>query len=84
MNKRQCPINGCRVQIDSKLLMCPAHWGMVPKPLRSEVWRWYRNGQENHPERVSTMYLDAANRAIKAVEETQARDEQAARQGVLL
>jgi hypothetical protein len=65
--QRTCQIAGCTVQIANKLLMCPDHWRLCPKTLKSEVWRWYRAGQEKTG-MVSLNYVDAARAAIAAVE----------------
>ena len=40
---------------------------LLYKLLRSEVWRWYRPGQERRPETVTSMYREAAGAAIHAV-----------------
>jgi len=57
--------------------MCKPHWYMVPKPLRKEVWRTYRKGQEVTKD-PSREYLAAAKAAIAAVAEKEGR------QGALL
>jgi len=81
---RICPVDGCGVAIKPKLLMCPEHWGLCPRRLRSEVWRWYRAGQERKPELVTDHYRAAAKQAIEAVETALVRDEMLRRQGILL
>jgi hypothetical protein len=72
------------VRIASKLLMCPEHWRLCPARLKSEVWRWYRPGQEKRPETVSTAYYDAARKAVEAVNTALLRDDLISRQGLLL
>jgi len=84
MSSRVCPIKGCSVLIQNKMLLCQHHWGMCPKRLRDNVWATYNNNQENRPELVTTQYLDAAKTAIKAVEDKEAREDQAGRQAQLL
>lgn len=49
------------------MLMCKRHWLMVPKPLRRDVWRNYRAGQEQRKD-PTPEYLAAAKAAIAAVE----------------
>ena len=39
-----CPGPGCAKEVDSSLLMCPACWYQVPKPIRAPVWRTWRRG----------------------------------------
>ena len=81
--QRTCPINGCKVAIRNSLLMCPEHWGMCPKSLRSAVWRWYRPGQEKNG-MASPMYVEAARAAIAAVNENEKVVAETARQQILL
>ena len=33
----ECPAGLCTEQIDPDMLMCPRHWYLVPKPLRTAV-----------------------------------------------
>ena len=40
----ECPGPGCAKEVDSSLLMCPACWHQVPKPIRAAVWRTWRRG----------------------------------------
>lgn len=42
MSRHACPAHGCQAQISTSLLMCPDHWLMVPRWLRSEVNRTWR------------------------------------------
>lgn len=83
MNSRTCPIKGCTVQIQNKMLMCHHHWGLCPKPLRSAVWRWYRPGQEKSGA-PSPMYYEAARNAIVAVHEAVSVNAEKERQAQLL
>jgi hypothetical protein len=61
-----CQAPGCTVPISLSLLMCPDHWRRVPKPLQTQVWRHYRNGQEED-KNPSPEYLVAAQAAIKSL-----------------
>ena len=72
----RCHAIGCEAEVPPTMLMCRAHWFAVPKPLRKDVWRLYRRGQEITKD-PSPEYLAAARAAIDAV----ARRE--GRQGVL-
>lgn len=82
-NQRTCPIQGCKVQIAGRLLMCPEHWNLCPKPLRSEVWRFYRAGQERTG-MASQTYYEAARKAIEAVNKDVAAQAEQGVQQVLL
>lgn len=63
-----CPIQTCGVSIPRSMLMCRNHWYRVPYPLRREVFRTYRRGQEltGNP---SSEYVEAMTAAIQAVNE---------------
>jgi hypothetical protein len=50
------------------MLMCRRHWFMVPHPLRREVFRTYRRGQEIDGD-VSEEYVEAMTAAIRTVNE---------------
>ncbi|MGH3184707.1 MAG: hypothetical protein ACRDOE_22755 [Streptosporangiaceae bacterium] len=39
-----CPGPKCPGPAGASMLMCPAHWRQVPKPLRRAVWRAWRRG----------------------------------------
>lgn len=43
-NTHACPVRPCRVRVAPQYLMCGFHWGMVPRELRSAVWRSWRGG----------------------------------------
>lgn len=66
MPTHHCHARRCTVLVPPKMLMCPRHWFMVPKPLRDRVWATYRAGQcdDKNP---SLAWHDAADAAIKAV-----------------
>jgi len=40
----ECPAPVCTEQVAPDMLMCPRHWYLVPKPLRSAVWAAWRHG----------------------------------------
>jgi hypothetical protein len=40
----QCPGPGCAEEANSSMLMCPACWYRVPKPIRRAVWIAWRHG----------------------------------------
>jgi hypothetical protein len=61
-----CHARGCTKRVPPKMLMCLAHWKMVPLALQREVWRTYKPGQEITKDPTGE-YLDAADAAIDAV-----------------
>lgn len=63
-----CHAIGCKKEVPPAKLTCPAHWSMIPKPLRDQVWATYHPGQEQT--KVTTpAYRQAAARAVVAVAE---------------
>lgn len=67
-----CYARGCQEPIKPHLLMCRRHWDMVPFGLKAEIWRTYRNGQEQRGD-ASPAYLRAAAECRVAVAEAEAR-----------
>lgn len=41
-----CHWPGCEKQVPPAMLGCKAHWFRLPKPLRDQIWKEYRPGQE--------------------------------------
>lgn len=72
MTAHHCHAIGCETEVPPAMSMCKRHWFMVPKPLRKEVWRTYRKGQEITKD-PSPEYLAAAKAAIRAVAEKEGR-----------
>jgi hypothetical protein len=63
----RCPVAGCtrhRRGVDE--LMCPTHWYMVPRPLRSRVWLAWRRYQ--HGPGTIEQLRAAQGAAVEAVE----------------
>lgn len=44
MNTHICPVPGGDREVPNGMLMCPRHWYTVPKPLRTALYRAWRNG----------------------------------------
>ena len=42
MTRPACPVEGCDSTRDVAHVMCAPCWYLVPKTLRDEVWRTYR------------------------------------------
>lgn len=67
-----CHAIGCEEEVPPAKLACPAHWAMIPKPLRDQVWGTYHPGQEQTKE-TTPEYRQAAARAIVAIAEREGR-----------
>jgi len=63
-----CHALDCDKQVPPKMFMCKRHWFMVPRILRTQVWRHYRPGQEIDKQPTEA-YLKITTEAIKAVAE---------------
>ena len=57
-----CHWPGCSVEVEPQFWGCKAHWYTLPKPIRQEIWRHYRKGQEITKD-PSDAYIRAAQRA---------------------
>lgn len=66
MTRHKCPAPGCPMQVDSKHLMCAAHWKMVPQDVQTAVYREYHRGirTKTHP---TPEHSTAVMQAIRAV-----------------
>jgi hypothetical protein len=58
-----CPVPGCGDPIDQTRLMCRRDWYQVPKPLRDQVWRTWRSGQEANSREHELVVLQAITAA---------------------
>lgn len=70
----RCPANGCEIVTPPEMLMCRSHWYMVPKALRSEVWRAWKarlRAMEDGPDRgeARERHEHVKAEAIRAVNE---------------
>lgn len=67
-----CAAEGCDKQIAINLLMCMAHWRLVPRPLQRDVYRTFRALLPT-PDEVGSgpikAYRAAVKHAINAVRE---------------
>ena len=62
----ECHARGCGVAVRPELLMCAAHWRIVPARIKAAVWANYRVGQCSD-KKPSKAWHDAADEAIKFV-----------------
>lgn len=67
-----CHAVACERPVPPAILMCAAHWRMVPGELQREVWRTYRPGQERDKS-PSRAYLTALKRAVDVVARQEGR-----------
>jgi hypothetical protein len=61
-----CHAIDCKLDVPPRLLMCAAHWALVPAELQRRVYAAYTPGQE-HLGYVTGAYLEAAAAAVQAV-----------------
>lgn len=64
MNQHKCHAIGCFKHTNPKLLMCPAHWTLVPTTLQVAVRDHYDPKQCDGTARPSREWIDAARAAI--------------------
>lgn len=68
VTSHRCRAIGCCKQIARGLLMCPAHWRMVPRHIRQEVWTTYKTVTRRDASSVSiAAYTAAVQKAVDAV-----------------
>ncbi len=72
MNRHRCHAAGCDIEVPPRMLMCLAHWRLLPKRLQREVWRHYREGQEITKD-PSEAYMEAQRAAVAAVAKIEGR-----------
>jgi hypothetical protein len=64
-----CPATRCLVRVGPEMLMCPAHWRMVPGPFRTAVWNAWRDGAGAG----TVQHAAAIEAAVRSVNEKLAR-----------
>lgn len=57
-----CHWTGCKAKVPPAMWGCRKHWYALPKPIRDEIWRTFRPGQEN-AKNPSAAYVRAARAA---------------------
>ncbi len=60
----RCHVPGCKVEVSPRLLMCPAHWSLVPEVVGAAV---YAHCTHKRGERPSAQWMRAAYNAIAIV-----------------
>lgn len=67
-NRHRCRASGCLQMVAPELLMCPAHWRMVPPNIQAEVHSAYHAVTRTDAS-VSKIkaYTDAVNKAVEHV-----------------
>jgi hypothetical protein len=62
-----CHWPGCQTEVPPAMWGCQMHWYMLPKDIRSEIWRAYEIDQEETGN-VSSQYVAAARKAQDWIE----------------
>lgn len=61
----KCPKKGCETDVADDKLTCKEHWFLIPRPLRTAVWRaWDNERGAGTPEHIAA--IAAAVRALNA------------------
>jgi hypothetical protein len=60
--RHHCHWPGCTVEVVPQFWGCLTHWYTLPEPIRHDIWRHYRRGQEKN-KNPSRAYIRAAQRA---------------------
>lgn len=72
MSAHHCHAVGCSVRTRPTLLMCAAHWSLVPRDLQTRLLAAYRPGQ-CADKRPSRAWLRASAECRRAVASTEGR-----------
>lgn len=78
----RCHARGCTKPVKPEMLMCFAHWRMVPRLIQRAVWMHYREGQCDDKD-PSELWHVAADAAIGAVARKEGRPLSANEQAAL-
>jgi hypothetical protein len=68
-----CHATGCTVHVPPEMFMCKRHWFSLPKRMRDEIWRMYRQGQCDDWQ-ISHGYAEAAREAVRFVAAKEGRE----------
>ena len=68
-----CHAVGCSREIPPILLLCPAHWKLVPQAIRFRVFAAYRKGREVDKQ-PSLLWCIAADDAVRYVAKLEGRE----------
>lgn len=71
-----CAAELCAKLIPHRLLMCPRHWGMVPREIQSQLWRAYTRADSDGRARLTKGYLAAVDACIEAVRKAEGPKQQ--------
>ena len=72
-----CNAESCLQRVPARMLMCRAHWRMVPRKIQRLVWAYYREGQELDLD-LSEAYMAARALAIASVARREGNPEEVA------
>lgn len=70
--KHVCHAAACSIEVPPRMLMCRAHWALVPQDVQRAVWREYREGQEDD-KKPSLAYLAVQRLAVMLVAQREGR-----------
>ena len=73
----KCPATACTRDLSTDMLMCPPHWYMTPRAIRTAVWNAWQDGAGAG----TTQHTAAIMAAIRSVNEKLAAKGAAARPG---
>lgn len=79
-----CSATGCQKQVPLNLLMCMAHWRMVPAPLAREVYRTWQIRDRGNARTLAYQAAVAAAIAAVAAKQNRKIAEKSATYGDLL
>lgn len=68
----RCHWPGCEVEVPPRLWGCCTHWFKLPRRIRDNIWKSYRNGQEED-KNPSFAYVQAVKAARKWIKDDEAR-----------
>lgn len=69
--KHKCALPSCTEQVPLRMLMCLAHWRLVPPDEQAAVWKAYRNRHRGG--QYEGDYYNAVKAAVASVEAAKRR-----------
>ena len=61
-----CHATKCTNKVPEKMFMCKHHWFMLPSFLRDQIWRHYKEGQEERKD-PTRLYCETAIECVKYI-----------------
>src|SRR4026208_2622227 len=66
-DQHRCAARACQVRVYRSRLMCPAHWALVPTPIKREIKAAFQERNNDPKAPVTQRYADALVAAVNAV-----------------